>query len=200
MPTGGRRGRGRTRRLAEAERRRAQDAEAATLRQKKLGQRLLITAVVSVLFAVAAGLQTWRANGASQRATIAAKKETEARKRADQSAKLATENEKLAKKNEERAKAQASIATSRQLAAPSPRRNGAAEPGSFAAPGTGGSPSRTPKPTRSRHATASLGPPRTDLAWTAFLNFEDGVPSRSVAFSPDGKTIAVGYNGVIHGG
>src|SRR4029079_10741004 len=69
------------RRLAEAERRRAEEAEArkreaegATMRQKKLSRRLLITAVISFLLAVAAGLQSWRADRASESATTAANK------------------------------------------------------------------------------------------------------------------------------
>ena len=80
------------RRLAEAERQRAEEAEAAAGHQKKLSQRFLIAAAVSLLLAAAAGLQTLRANWASQSATTAANKaklseasEKEARQEAEKS-------------------------------------------------------------------------------------------------------------------
>jgi WD40 repeat protein len=55
---------------AEAEARK-REAEAAAAHQKKLSQRLLIAAAVSLLLALAAGLQTWRANRASEQALAA---------------------------------------------------------------------------------------------------------------------------------
>jgi hypothetical protein len=80
-------------RLAEAERQRAEEAEArkreaeaASGHQKKLGRRFLIAASVSLLLALAAGLQTLRASkereAAEKSAGLAKERATEAREQA----------------------------------------------------------------------------------------------------------------------
>ena len=121
----------RNRRLAEAERLRAEEAEhrkheaeLAAGRLRRFGRGLLVATSVSLFLALAAGLQTRRANRASGMATTEAHraresetKEKVAREYAVQSKLRAEENEKLAIENELRAKDQADLATSRQLAA-----------------------------------------------------------------------------------
>jgi WD40 repeat protein len=127
------------RRLAIAERKRAElaetrerEAKAAAVHQQKLSERLLVAAVFLLLLALAAGIQTWRANRESKLASKAAEvaresesKEKVARKEAEQSARVADENallaqeneararqaERLAKNNEERAKEEETLAT-----------------------------------------------------------------------------------------
>ncbi len=97
------------RRLAEAEHRRAEEAEAATKRLKKLGRVLMIAATISLLLAVVAGWESRRANRATVTAT---NKADEARKNEER----ANEKERLATKNEMLAKAQFKIASSRRVA------------------------------------------------------------------------------------
>jgi hypothetical protein len=133
------------RRLAEAERQRAEEAEArqreaesASARQKKLSQRFLVVTALSLVLAVIAGFATIQsrlartkaleeaekarrseaaANAATEAEKSAKEEATRSEERATENARIATSNEKKAVENEKHAKAQARLARSRQLAA-----------------------------------------------------------------------------------
>jgi WD40 repeat protein len=109
------------RRLAEAERLRAEEAEArkreaeaAGEHQKKLSQRFLIAAAVSLLLALAAVLQTLRANWASEEATTAASDASNSAIREKEAREEAEKNASLAKKTADKLKVQ-SLALEREL-------------------------------------------------------------------------------------
>jgi WD40 repeat protein len=191
------------RRLAKAERQRAEvaearerEAEAAAAHQKTLNQRLLIAAVILLLLALAAGVQTWRANRASERAGAAANvaRESEskakaARAEAEQSARVAKENAILAEQNEARAKALARIATSRQLAALSVAERDKRFDRSLLLAVEAFQAENTVEARESLFQAL-----QQRLGLTSFLHVDEGTV-RSVAFSPDGKTLAAGYSG-----
>jgi len=150
------------RRLAEAERQRAEgavarqrEAEAAAGHQKRLRQRFQIATVVALLLTLVAGLQTWRANRASETARTKEK-----------------------------------LATSRQLAALSvSERNKHLDRSLLLAVEA----LRTENTSEARDSLIKALQDRPGLR--SFLHTREG-DVRSVAFSPDGKTLAAGYGGV----
>jgi chemotaxis protein histidine kinase CheA len=111
-------------RARAAEEARAEEARAAAAKQKRLGRRFLVAAVVAGMLAVGlVGLAIW-ANKANHESQIAAEKATKSENKAIENLTIAVaetnradQAARLAQTNEEKAKAQARIATSRQLAA-----------------------------------------------------------------------------------
>ena len=88
----------------EAERKRAEDAEAAAMRQKRLGRRFLVAAVVAVvLAATSGGLAVW-ANKARHAATESENRAIDARKGAEDQARIAESRRLAALSEAERGK------------------------------------------------------------------------------------------------
>jgi len=185
----------------EAERKRAeeaearkQDAEAATEKQKRLGQRLLVSAIVAGLLAITSGGLAWWANRArrdADRAAVAAttarNKASEALKKADAAATSEREAARLANENEGKAKAQARLAESRRLAALSrAERDERLDRALLLAVEA----NDTANTLEARNMLFGSLVARPGL--TAFLQLDQGYGS-SLAFSPDGKTLASGY-------
>jgi WD40 repeat protein len=155
------------RRRAEEADARKQDAEAAARRQKKLGSRLLVAAVVAgVLAATSGGLALW-ANKA----------------RSD-----ANKNANLAKENEDKANAAAELADLQRVAALSEAERNTHLDRAFLL-AMEALRTRTTLETRNSLVRTFLARPRLG----SFLHLEDSVTC--VAFSPDGKTLAAGVSG-----
>ncbi|MBV8676348.1 MAG: hypothetical protein JO355_04160, partial [Planctomycetaceae bacterium] len=163
---------------AEAEARRAdeaqareRDAEAAAERQKQLGRGFLIVAVVAVvLAAISFGLAVW-VNKARQDADVAAKTALEARKRAEDQSRIAESRRLAALSEAERGKRldRALILAVEAL--------------------------RKERTTEARDSLFRALVARPGIV--SFLHSNKGFVE-SVAFSPDGKTLAAGF--VVIGG
>jgi WD40 repeat protein len=186
----------RLREAAEAaqavERKRAKEAEVAAERQRRLGFWLSVAAAVAGVLAVASvGLALW-ANKARNDANIAAglAKENEAMAiSARNDANIAAG---LAKENEEKAKAQARLAESRRLAALSEaERDKRLDVALILAVEAIGADENAFE-ARDNFFRALLARP----ALKTFLHIGKGY-IWSVAFSPDGTTLAAGYHGGV---
>ena len=147
--------------LAEAERKRAEDAEAAAKRQKQLGKQILIAALVAFLFAIASGVLALLVNNARNQAVA----------------------------NEEEAKAQAKIADSRRLAALSESERDKRLDRSLLLAVEALKVENTLEARESLFRALRARP-----GLHSFLHTAEG-DVHSVAFSPDGKTLAAGYVG-----
>ena len=179
------------RRLAEAERQRAEEAEArkreaeaAARHQKKLSQRFLIAAAVSLLLAIAAGWQTLRANWASAGPRLRRKERQRLKRdrRGEEKEKLATRT-RSGRRPRPRSRPRVS-------SPPSPRRSGTSAWTVRSSWRSKLSGPRTP----SRHAIVFSKHFRTDRDSRRSCTSRRATSS-SVAFSPDGKTLAAGYGG-----
>ena len=157
-----------------------------------VGRRASIAAVVAVLIVVAtAGLAVW-ANRARINANFATEELKKARASATyerERARMATANERLAKDNEETARAQLRIADSRRIAATSQLQRGSHLDRALILAVEAIDRENTLE-SRSSLLDALLTDPRV----TAFLD-RPGRSVRSVAFSPDGKTLVAGCVG-----
>jgi len=146
-------------------RRRREAAELETTR--KWLRRVGIVAVGAIVLALVAGVQTWRANAAAR----------------------------LAKTNEAAAKAQARIATSRQLAALSESERNKHFDRSLLLAVEALLQTELTEHTYTYEARDSLHKVlQARPGLTSFLHSNEGAVE-SVAFSPDGKTLAAGYRG-----
>ena len=213
------------RRLAEAEHQRAEEAEArkreaedAARRQKKLSQWLRVAAAhlarrSRLPPSGRAGRRSRRPERPGQRlrrqrrassartekeqlATTAAEAARKSAEAARKSEERATEKEKLATENEKRAIDQAAIATSRQLAALSVSERNRRLDRSLLLAVEAVRTVETLGTVNSFEARESLFKALQDRpGLSSFLHIQEG-SVRSVAFSPDGKTIAAGYGGV----
>jgi WD40 repeat protein len=174
---------------AEAVRLRAEAAEARQRIVEAGARRLRIATAVSILLAVAAGWQTWsvyRERDLARRNEALAEQNAE---KARDSAKEARNNEALAKKNENWAMEQLSIAKSRQLAAASAtERDKNLDLSLIVAVEA----LRTHNTLEAR--TSLFKALRARPGLRSFLHINEG-EVRSVTFSPDGKTVAVGFGG-----
>jgi WD40 repeat protein len=171
----------------EAERRRAEEAQAAAENQRRLGSRMRVAAVLAGLLAVTAvGLALW-ANKARQDADAASERADKAAKKADKAA-------ALAETNANEAKAQARISDSRRLAALSEAERDnrldralllAVEAVNIA------------DMYEARNSLLKALQARPGLL--SFLHSDEGQDT-SMAFSADGKTLAIGYGFGVGGG
>ena len=170
---------------------------------------LLLIAVIAVgaLAITSVGLAMWairasnNANDVAQSATKAKNQAIEALKKSDSAAtrereatRVAQENERKAKKGEEQAKAQAKLANSRRIAALSESERDKHLDRSLILAVEALRLENTPEARKSLF-DALLTP----LGITSFLHRGEGYV-RSVAFSPDGKTLAAGYDDGNRGG
>ncbi len=163
----------------EAERKRAEDAEAAAKRQKQLGRRFLVAAVVAGVLAATSVALVVRAN--------------KARHDADDAAKAATRSETRAIEARKRAEDQARIAESRRLAALSEAERGKRLDRAFLL-----AVEALRKESTTEARDSLFRALVTQPGIVSFLHADEG-RIRSVAYSPDGKTLAAGYDGVRGG-
>jgi len=179
--------------LRETAEARKQDAEVAAERQKRLGNRFRVAAIVAGALAITSGgLALWAnkaRNDAHVAAAAATKSKNEAiedRKKADASATREAEAARLAKESELRAKVQANLADSRRIAALSESERDKHLDRSLLLAVEAIKRENTLE-ARNSLVNALLSRPGI----TSFLHAPEG-GAQSVAFSPDGKTLAAG--------
>jgi len=203
---------GAERKRAEEAEARKRDADTAVVRQKRLGTRLLVSAIAAgVLAIISVGLAMW-ANSARHEANSLAKKAADseqdaikAREKADEAAtrereaaRLASESERTANENERKAIAQTQLADSRRIAALSESERDKHLDRSLILAVEALHLENTSEARNSLFNALVTRPGITSFLHTA----GDFDPVRSAAFSPDGKTLAAGYSiiGVGKGG